>query len=370
MSLRLSIRSFVLAGVLIAGQFGHVETLDAQVGRKGPHSFTANPASSHAGQRNIVVDNRTTKVVVPMQSVDDFMPPLTQGDREFGGNGPRVITFAELFIHNNAVYRRVFMRAHEKVAYSNSLNPLDGGLSTAEGWSQPSLVYRAPGGKTIARVVPKKIPLADYMDNDHADDLFSSTHTRSIRVRGDRRGDDIGFYTSVRVQWDTKVQVHLSGQATSPRLQKANLPRQFIVRVDKHTRGDRDFHGNGPRVVLRPYFRVNHNKIWLGAQMTATETKSDWSTGKGVVAMAFYQAPHGFRIKRVTDRSGRVINSFHPLKNIEYTDNDHQVDLFAHDVLGPVRIIGDSKGNDINRMTRAEFNRINYFLNVEVEPMN
>ena len=55
------------------------------------------------------------------------------------------------------------------------------------------------------------------------------------------------------------------------------------------------------------------------------------------------------------------------MKTIEYTDDDHQMDYFNHDKLGTVHVIGDSKGNDINRMTRAEFTNIDYYLHVELE---
>jgi hypothetical protein len=153
---------------------------------------------------------------------------------------------------------------------------------------------------------------------------------------------------------------------------RAILPRRVILHVDQLLKGDREFAGNGPHISLHTGIGHSDRQIWLHVHMSAEEAKDKskpgWSKGSGARTIVFYHAPGNMKIRRVTGPKFQPIGRHHVYKRIEYTDTDHAVDRFSHD-WGTVHIVGDSRGKDINRKTRAEFRDIQYVLNVELESL-
>jgi hypothetical protein len=86
--------------------------------------------------------------------------PGSSGDNDFGGNGPNVNVTVTINIRNsNEVWARIWMRARETKS----------DWTTAEGTNE-QLIYRAPAGTTIRRIISTTSSGLAYTDTDHADD--------------------------------------------------------------------------------------------------------------------------------------------------------------------------------------------------------
>jgi hypothetical protein len=117
-------------------------------------------------------------------NIEVYHPPLTKGDTEFGGNGPDVIVRVTMFVENNAVKARIYMRAEET----------KNDHSTAEGYTTVTL-YEPDPGYEILRIIGNTFSEETYRDNDHGADVFtqpSSEPVYQFEVIGDTSGKDIG----------------------------------------------------------------------------------------------------------------------------------------------------------------------------------
>ena len=68
--------------------------------------------------------------------------------------------------------------------------------------------------------------------------------------------------------------------------------------VPSHTRGDREFGGNGPRVAVSVELKVSADgkKLLAVVNMTAKETQSDWTTASGSTTKILFQTTGSQRI--------------------------------------------------------------------------
>ena len=119
-----------------------------------------------------------------------------------------------------------------------------------------------------------------------------------------------------------------------------------------HTRGDRDFDGNGPDMTTRVNLINKGNRVDAEIFLEAKETKRDWTTASGTTTVTLYTADPGWEIENIV---GPTESSY------AYRDNDHALDRFPGS--GPVRtytFMGDGPGDDAGVHTRVEvtFNRI------------
>lgn len=116
--------------------------------------------------------------------IEVYHPPRTRGDSEFGGNGPDIIVRVSLFVENNVVKARIYMRAEET----------KNDHSTAEGSTTVTL-YEPDPGYEILRILGNTISEEYYRDNDHAADVFTQPSDEPVykfEVLGDTSGNDIG----------------------------------------------------------------------------------------------------------------------------------------------------------------------------------
>jgi hypothetical protein len=116
--------------------------------------------------------------------IEVYHPPRTRGDAEFGGNGPDIIVQVSLFVENNAVKARIYMRAEETA----------NDHSTAEG-STTVTMYEPDPGYEILRILGNTVSEEIYRDNDHAADVFTQPSAEPVyqfEVIGDTSGNDIG----------------------------------------------------------------------------------------------------------------------------------------------------------------------------------
>lgn len=130
----------------------------------------------------------------------------------------------------------------------------------------------------------------------------------------------------------------------------------FVPR--SHTRGDREYSGNGPRVTAHVDLFANGTQLGYHVSMTAAETRSDFTTvtgtGNGTLSVN-PPLPAGLRIVSISGPTA---------SDALYTDQDNTDDHVAPTNGGPIRefvFVGDTDGDDVGRtrMLSASFHPIN-----------
>ena len=122
--------------------------------------------------------------------------------------------------------------------------------------------------------------------------------------------------------------------------------------------GDRDFSGNGPKVITTVTLNQYANKITGTVYMRARETKDDWTRAEGSKTVDLYNVDPGWRIESL----GGTHSTSHT-----YTDSDHEDDSYDLGSGGPVKrvvYVGDEDGDDAGRGTQVivTFNRLTMVL--------
>jgi hypothetical protein len=119
-----------------------------------------------------------------------YTPPHVGGDADFGGHGPRVKLEVELHIFNgNEVWASVQIDA----------------LETKNDWTHAAgtdWVHLYTASRDIAEILGPTHFEHDYIDSDHAHDLYSFPPGNLVSLLdyvGDTRGNEAGFRTGVRV---------------------------------------------------------------------------------------------------------------------------------------------------------------------------
>jgi hypothetical protein len=128
-----------------------------------------------------------------------------------------------------------------------------------------------------------------------------------------------------------------------------------ISYMPPHTRGDKEFDGNGPNVFSNVNLINQGTQLIARIYMKAVETSSDWTTAEGTKDFVIYTADPGKRIEAVVTAGNA---------SYSYTDNNHDMDEFPG--TGPVRkysFMGDGGGDDVGFHTRVEID----FTNIRVQ---
>ena len=117
--------------------------------------------------------------------------------------------------------------------------------------------------------------------------------------------------------------------------------------IPPHIKGDRDFHGNGPKVDCTVRLIKSKYEITARIYMHARDTKSDWTAARGSKVYLIYKAPAGWKILRHLSPT---------MDSIKYTDSNHAKDEFNRGNYGLVNkftFIGDTYGNESGTKTRV-----------------
>ncbi|MDA0633638.1 hypothetical protein OUY22_09430 [Nonomuraea sp. MCN248] len=114
------------------------------------------------------------------------------------------------------------------------------------------------------------------------------------------------------------------------------LPAQELAKfIPPHTNNgaDRDFNANGPQVAITTSLRKGLDtsgratRVEVLANMSARETKSDFTQASGSRLYTLYTAPaDGSEIIAVTHSSGGPVTTS---ENVSYTDTDHAIDVLS-----------------------------------------
>ena len=111
-----------------------------------------------------------------------------------------------------------------------------------------------------------------------------------------------------------------TGQVGGPGTRATVLKTEAIPigQVDTYapllTKGDREFSGHGPEIVILAELHVDADTVWSFVYMRAEETLKNWTTGEGWWAKKLYEAPAGWRLNRVLNPT---------YCQVQYTDDGH-----------------------------------------------
>jgi hypothetical protein len=122
----------------------------------------------------------------------------------------------------------------------------------------------------------------------------------------------------------------------------------YLSYTPPHTRGDKEYSGNGPEVWATANWINDGTHVNLRLWMKAKETRSDWTTAEGERTESYYTAPSGWRIDSIV---GNLESSAH------YVDTDHNDDRQGGGPNGPVKEFnfrGDRDGDDAGSYTGVD----------------
>lgn len=130
---------------------------------------------------------QVTTVYIAPQALS-YLPPHTNGDREFDGNGPNIYVEGRLLYNYRQAYVQIWMSAIET----------RGDYTTAKGWCPNHYFYTAPAGWHIKRIDGQTVfpSLVRYTDNDTQEDIFNTT-LGQVKIKGDGNGNDAGIHTGI-----------------------------------------------------------------------------------------------------------------------------------------------------------------------------
>jgi hypothetical protein len=297
-------------------------------------------------------------VTVKVRGTQRCLPPHVAGDDDFAGNGPYVRVRVQFLVHNNAVYRRLYMLAKETGSTAGGLGGIFGGGGTeAEGWSGMQHVWTPPAGKTIFKLlgISETSNLVSERLHGHGKHVRNTAVGR-MEIYGDQKWGEAGRRTYVDVDFNYDLPVMV--QDYSSNFVRVHLPRT-VEYEPPHIEGDADFKGHGPRVNISVFLTRSARQLTFNISMHARETKSDWTTASGRYSKVIFTAPAGKVITGVQGKQnwGNVVH---------YTDTDHEVDTFNHPELGPIHVYGDTFLKDADYTTRVIFANIQRSVLVEL----
>lgn len=114
------------------------------------------------------------------------------------------------------------------------------------------------------------------------------------------------------------------------------------------TKGDQEFAGHGPIVMLKvSLIKRNSNKeLWAVVSIKMAETKSDWTTGENVYEKRIWTAPAGKKIVTATSAAGTM-----SVDTFTYTDVGPGSDVFSFSqpsrLIKYAKFLGDTYDDDV-----------------------
>jgi len=270
-----------------------------------------------------------------------FIPPLTRGDREFDGHGPRIWITTRLYISQNRKLKaRIWMRFAE--------NRWD--WTTSEGTYDIDVYDGAVDNVSrINHIVSPGVSSFMYYEQETGHDLFTrpedSGPVLEYSIVGDTRGGEAGTRSGASIRF-RPITIDYEEAGTGDFIDVIPDPIEYIP---PHTRGDRDFDGHGPRIWCNVDVHIrNQREIWADVQMTARENRWDWTTAQGTESLRIYT--HDDPIQEIiSDQSSSVY----------YEDSDHSEDVIHQgggDLVREFIFVGDTRGDEAGTRTGVVVN--------------
>lgn len=277
-----------------------------------------------------------------------FIPPHTRGDHEFKGHGPNILITTRLYI---VELRKITAYTYARFTEDRS------DWTTAEG-GQSVHVFDGTFDQEIERInyiVSPGTSASWSMKQSGGHDGFTQGLTsgpvREYYIVGDTRGSEAGTKSGVETRF-RQIEIDYEPRLDPP-LGTTEIQPEPVEFIPPHTRGDRDFDGNGPKVTCFVRIAVrNQREIWATVFMDARETKHDWTTASGTADFLLHASD--MPIRAILSDTVSVIN---------YLDTDHEEDMFgqsAGELVRKFTFLGDTRGDEAGTKTRVnvDFNPI------------
>jgi hypothetical protein len=148
-----------------------------------------------------------------------------------------------------------------------------------------------------------------------------------------------------------------------PVIETAKTQQREIIWIPPHTNGNKDFDGDGPRMVSHLYLKHDGTRVFAQVYLYAQQTTSDWTTAAGTSQwIEIYTVKEGYRINKLleaTDYLNLLRNN-----NIDYVDASIE-DYIVETVVGRAIVVGDAEGIDAGIKTKINLNLKSF--NVEIQ---
>ncbi len=137
-----------------------------------------------------------------------YVPPHTNGDRDFDANGPDVGITVTLLNRGTQIDVEVYMRAVETKS----------DWTIVEGAMIARRVYKPPPGQRVGKILSTISVEDHYQDTDHQTDrLEPGEPVDRLEIVGDQKGDDAGTHTGVTVYFNyVALELVEDGNCISP----------------------------------------------------------------------------------------------------------------------------------------------------------
>lgn len=139
-----------------------------------------------------------------------------------------------------------------------------------------------------------------------------------------------------------------------PLIETATTQQRELIWIPPHTNGNRDFNGDGPRMVSHVYLKHDGKKVYVQIYLYAQETKSDWTTAAGNSNwVEIYNVKEGYRINKINDPTDYL--NILRTSNVDYVDTSIE-DYIIETVVGRAIIVGDTEGDEAGTRTKINLN--------------
>ena len=126
--------------------------------------------------------------------------------------------------------------------------------------------------------------------------------------------------------------------------------------------GDKEFSGNGPDVKVSVKYFVENGALQAQVYMFARETKSNWTTARGLSPkVVVFRPQRGYRVVRIAEARTYYKNI------VNYRMRGHRPKTFVTS-LGDIQVFGDRKGKDVGYWTKVIAN-LDHRMRVVIEPI-
>ncbi len=151
--------------------------------------------------------------------------------------------------------------------------------------------------------------------------------------------------------------------AEPPTIEVATTQQREIVWIPPHTNGNKDFNGDGPRMLSHVYLKHDGSRVYAQVYLYAQETKSDWTTATGTSHwVEIFSVKSGYRINKIKDPTD-YLNILRN-NNIDYIDSSVE-DYIMETVVGRAILVGDTEGDEAGTRTKIILNLKSF--NVEIQ---
>ncbi|MBL7816168.1 MAG: hypothetical protein JNL70_14210 [Saprospiraceae bacterium] len=148
-----------------------------------------------------------------------------------------------------------------------------------------------------------------------------------------------------------------------PVIEIASTQIRNIIWIPPHTNGNKDFDGDGPRMISHVYLKQDGRKVYASVYLYAQETKSDWTTAMGTSNwIEIYTVKDGYRINKIKDPTDYL--NILKVNNLDYVDNSVE-DYTMETVVGRAIVVGDTEGDEAGSRTKISLNLKSFDVEIQ-----